>query len=250
MKYLIKGAGKLLFFVCMVLLIYSCLSDTDDIVPDGSKPEFVLTYDFSSGKGDWQTGFSEYPLSAADTLQIEAEMVSSIGALGGDSLLRLSAIDPVADIFPFIKLKVTGLTPSTEFNVLVETEFAAVNLDPIGTTYEGDQEVHLKAGVFENEPLLIPANDSIDVGYSYEVLDIDKGNGVDVGNDMALLGTVVMPSPNVFSQLIRGINTGSQLSGTSDADGNMWLLIGTDSETQMHQAFYYSRVAVLYEEKL
>jgi len=225
------------------------LSENDDLAPIGGEPDFIFSYNFASGLGEWQIGFVEYPLSAEDTMNIDVALVAAPPELGaGDSLLRLSAIDPVGDLFSFIKIKITGLSANTELVALVETEFAAVNFDSLGTTYDGDQEVHVKAGIFELEPLSKASSDTISLGYAFNTVDIQKGNGDEIGSDVVSLGSLIMPAPQVFTSLLRGNNNGAELRGKTDANGNLWLLIGMDSETQMHQAFYFSRVSVLFDE--
>jgi len=250
MKRFLKVVAWAAQFSAVTLLLTSCLGDDDSVAPDaGSEPEFIFSYNFSSGIGEWETGFAEYPLSAEDTMQIDVDIISAPPELGaGDSLLRLAAIDPVGDLFSFIKLKITGLPAESNFTVLVETEFATLNFDTLGTVYDGDLPVHVKAGIFETDPLLVASEDSLSVGYAFNEFDIDKGNNADAGADMVLLGTLNMPEPQVFTSILRANNNGRELSGSTDADGNMWLLIGTDSEAKMHQAFYYSRVAVLFDE--
>ena len=242
---------KQTFFKITLLLslifLQACLND-DDLNDNGTDPSFIFSYNFEGGQGEWIDGFTEYPLSKEDSLMISSEFTVVPSTITvADSLLRLSVIDTEGELFSFLKIQIEDLTPSTVFDVELEIELAAENLDAAGTTYTDDMKVHVKAGVFENEPLIVDG-DSIDFGYTTYVLDIDKGNGTDAGDDMVFLGTFDMPEPRASTPITRGNNSGKLLRASTDADGNMWLLIGTDSETKMHQAFYYSRVTVFYYE--
>ncbi|MEM1137283.1 MAG: hypothetical protein AAGI07_15700 [Bacteroidota bacterium] len=236
-----------LFFI--QFLLTSCLDNSDTLPNNENNPDFIFSYDFaSSGKGDWQEGFAEYPLSAEDTLMLEADFSNLPSTVNNpDSLLRLKGIDPVGDLFSFIKIAITGLTPSTVFDVVVEVEVAAENLDDFGTTYDSAPEVHLKAGVFEEEPVLENLNDTTVLGFESVVLNINKGNDASPGADLIFLGTIKMPSPSTETPLLVAAGP-DEIRASSDAAGNMWLLVGTDSESIIHQAFYYSRITALYYE--
>lgn len=238
---------KISLLLLSVFFLQSCIDDTD-IGDTGNDPNFIFAYTFGGGQNDWVDGITEYPLYLEDSLQYTVEMAEVPSSITTeDSLLRVSFVDSVGETFTFLKIQVGELSPSTVFDVELEIELAASNLDAAGTTYDDDMEVHVKAGVFENEPTIIDADDS-EFGFETKVLDIDKGNNTDAGDDMVFLGTLQMPEPRASTALARGNNSGNLLRASTDAGGNMWLLIGLDSETKMHQAYYYSKITVFYYE--
>jgi hypothetical protein len=77
-------------------------------------------------------------------------------------------------------------------------------------------------------------------------IDVDKGNQASEGQDMIVLGHIAHPDVESEDQfLIKSLTSeGRSLEAVTDAEGSLWLIVGTDSGFEGLTTLYYSRISV------
>lgn len=80
------------------------------------------------------------------------------------------------------------------------------------------------------------------------VMNIDKGNQSQGGNDMVVIGNVGIPGDEFSYTLIQRDNMQQPVRVRTDDSGNLWVIIGTDSGFEGTTTLYYNTVEVFLEE--
>ena len=195
-------------------------------------------YDFADSDHGWKGDFSDYPVgdSLAYGLSFRHDVLpDNLGARKG---LMVSGTNYSDDLFMFIKKRVTGLIPSTEYQLGFQVKFASnAPTGLVGVGGSPGESVYLKAGASAIEPLKVIKN-----GY-YE-MNIDKGNQLSGGQNMVLVGNIASHSSSYDYSLVER-NNGASFTATSDANGELWLIVGTDSGFEGTTTLYYTEISVL-----
>ena len=75
-------------------------------------------------------------------------------------------------------------------------------------------------------------------------MNIDKGNQANGGEDMIVLGNVAHGEVVNREYRIKTLDNMDQpLSVSTDGEGRVWLIVGTDSGFEGLSALYYSRIS-------
>jgi hypothetical protein len=141
----------------------------------------------------------------------------------------------------FWKKKLTGLQPSTEYQVVLDVEMAS-NAAPglVGVGGAPGENVYVKAGASQAEPLVAPD------AQGQLRLTVDKANQAASGSAAAVLGNVAKENDDSDQYaIIHRNNRSVQQSATTSADGSLWIFFGTDSGFESTTAVYYTRAAVV-----
>jgi hypothetical protein len=143
----------------------------------------------------------------------------------------------------FMKKKLTGLSPNTDYTVVFDVELASNA--PLGYTGIGGAPgdgVFLKAGASGMEPKKV-----IESGrYTF---NLDKGNQANAGLMATMLGNIATPENSTDYALITRSNASSYAApfiARSNGDGEIWLFVGTDSGFEGVTTVYYTRVNVVF----
>ena len=133
-----------------------------------------------------------------------------------------------------------GLQPSTEYAVTVEIDLATnVPGGLFGIGGSPGESVFVKAGASAIEP----SQEQDASGWLRS--NIDKGNQANEGTEMVVVGNVSHPDVVGDEYKIKPLtNEQSPLSVTTDANGGVWLIVGTDS------GFEGLTALLLYKDKL
>ncbi|MHA6248504.1 hypothetical protein ACXYMU_11245 [Pontibacter sp. CAU 1760] len=75
-------------------------------------------------------------------------------------------------------------------------------------------------------------------------MNIDKGNQSQGGKDMVNLGTVGIAGEDLQYTLIQRDNQQSPVEITTDNNGSLWVIIGTDSGFEGTTRLYYNTIEV------
>lgn len=196
-------------------------------------------YDFADSDHGWKGDFSDYPVgdSIAYGLCFRHDVLPA--NLGGGKGLMLSGTNYSDDLFMFIKKRVTGLIPSREYQVGFQLKFASnAPTGLVGVGGSPGESVYLKAGASNIEPLKMIKN-------GYYQMNIDKGNQLSGGKNMVLVGNVASQSSSHDYSLVER-NNGASFTVTSDANGELWLIVGTDSGFEGTTTLYYTGISVLF----
>lgn len=228
-----KNTGKLILIgMAFVGVMAGCSPDSEQGLQIFNAP-----FDFSDGLQGWDADFTDYP---AET-DVEDDSVYEWNFtyttlppyLGSRNAIMLSSNNRSGDLFMFIKKKITDLKPNTEYSLVFEVELASNALN--------GQGIVLKAGASDVEPKKVIEENE----YS---LNIDKGSSLTGGEDIIALGEIgTGPGSNEFV-----LNTKSNASAydpfvvRTNSNGELWIIIGTDSNYQGVTTVYYTKVNVIF----
>ncbi|HLT73130.1 MAG TPA: hypothetical protein VKZ75_10780 [Cyclobacteriaceae bacterium] len=196
-------------------------------------------YDFADSDHGWKGDFSDYPVgdSIAYGLCVRHDLLPA--NLGDGKGLMISGTNYSDDLFMFIKKRVTGLIPSQEYQVGFQIKFASnAPQGSVGIGGSPGESVYLKAGASAVEPVKVSKN-------GYYQMNIDKGNQLSGGQNMVLIGNIASHS-NSFDYSFVERNNGASFTATSDANGELWLIVGTDSGFEGTTTLYYTGISVIF----
>ena len=200
--------------------------------------------DFSKSMYEWRVDFSDYPATREDSLKFDLQhSYTELPAnLGSKKAIMLSGTNLSDDLFMFIKKKVTGLHPNTDYNLVFQVQFATNA--PSGSSTDGGspgESVFLKAGASAVEPQKIIEQNSY-------ILNVDKGKQLDRGENTIVLGNIAGGVNITNFTLVTRTNADSYLPfvARSNDKGELWLLVGTDSGYRGTTVIYYTNVSVVF----
>lgn len=229
---------------CFILLsamlwLAACGSATPTPTPEDAALQ--LEYDFAAGAAGWESGFADLPVDYDPAIyELEAGFTQLPGELEGNGLC-IQGHNRSDDLFMFFKSQIEGLRPET----LYETAFLidlATNVPEglVGIGGAPGESVYVKVGASPIEPAVVEDEDG------WLRMNIDKGNQAQDGNDMVLVGNIAHPSlqDEERYEIKTLTNEGSPVVVTSDGDGRLWLIVGTDSGFEGLTAICYGNIII------
>lgn len=239
MKIVKKMCGRYIYSI--VLIVLCGCSPSDD---EPSISVFSASFDFKDGQDGWEADFTDLPSSVVDSVyELKFAFTDLPANLESRKSLMLSGRNYSDDLFMFIKRKVTGLIPNTSYNLVFEVELASnAPKGSVGVGGSPGESVYLKAGASEIEPKKI-------VQSNQYVLNIDKGNQSAGGENAITLGDISIPPGSTEYTLISRSNASDPnqpFIAQSNSDGEIWLLVGTESGFEGTTTVYYTKVNVVF----
>jgi hypothetical protein len=221
--------------------LFGCSIDDDPSVS-----VFTASFDFSESLDGWEADFVELPTGENDSAFYELKYAYTAlpQNLGGKKSIMLSGNNHSDDLFMYIKRKVAGLVPNTTYTLVFEVEVASnAPQGSVGAGGSPGGSVYLKAGATKIEPQKVVENDRF-------VLNIDKGNQSMPGINAIVLGDIAIPANASEYTLITRSNAASSSSpvfmAQTNNDGEIWLLVGTDSGFEGITTIYYTRINIIF----
>ena len=212
--------------------------ETVTIIGPPTGPTTEFEFNFDDDDQGWIAGFADLP---ADFDEAGYELDSGFrrlpSGLDGSGVF-VQGNDHSDDLFMLLKKQVGGLLPSTAYAVTVSLDLA-VNVPSglVGIGGAPGESVFVKAGASSVEPIV----DEDDSGQLR--INIDKGNQATDGQDMIVLGDVAHPEVVGEEYRIKALDNSAQpLEVTTDAEGRIWLIVGTDSGFEGLTALYYAGI--------
>ena len=205
------------------------------------------TRSFDLRPDEWAVGFADLPVDFAPELyELDYGSRRLPSGLEGDGLY-VQGHNRSDDLFMFLKTQLDGLEPRTGYRVTFVVDLATcVPEGMVGIGGSPGESVYVKAGATTLEPEVL----TDDAGYLR--MNIDKGNQAREGVNMINLGNIAHPDLTGAAgekfMIKRLESTGRDFRATSDADGNMWVIVGTDSGFEGLTTLYYGKVSVVLEE--
>jgi hypothetical protein len=224
-----------------LIILFGCSIDDDPSVS-----VFTASFDFSESLDGWEADFVDLPTGENDSAFYELKFAYTAlpQNLGGKKSIMLSGNNHSDDLFMFIKRKVTGLVPNTTYTLVFEVEVASnAPQGSVGAGGSPGGSVYLKAGATKIEPQKVVENDRF-------ILNIDKGNQSMPGMNAIVLGDIAIPANASEYTLITRSNAASSSSpvfmAQTNNDGEIWLLVGTDSGFEGITTIYYTRINIIF----
>jgi hypothetical protein len=235
---------RLLIAVAVVvgvgLIIYAVLTAISSSVR--------LEFNFCDGAQGWEAGFAEYAPEMED-MQLEAGIrpLPSGLEIAGYYLQGMNHSD---DLFIFLKRRLEsddGVVPGQEYRIKFTIVFASnAPSGAVGIGGSPGESVFLKAGASMVEPEVYLDSDT-----GYYVMNVDKGLGNgDSGEAASVTGNIAngLSAEEVDLQNPPYVSLKRQheheYTVTASPDGELWLLVGTDSGFEGLTGIYYQHIAV------
>ncbi len=214
-------------------------------------PPLSLEYEFVDGELGWEAGFAEYSPGMEDIMELEAEirpLPPELEIAGNGYYLQ--GMNRSDDLFMFLKHRLSdedGVIPGQEYRIHYEIVFASnAPSGAVGIGGPPGEAVYLKAGATPTEPEVY-----LDSEIDYYVMNVDKGAGNSGSGEAAsVTGHIAngLPAEDVdlsdppYVSLVRQHEHDYII--TSSPEGELWLLVGTDSGFEGLTGIYYQRIAV------
>lgn len=213
-----------------------------------SSSDTIITDNFNLGIDGWSGDFTDYPNSPISLPEYQLVFTHTTLPLPlntADGALMQSGINRSDDLFMFIKKKIGGLIPGKNYSVDIKVDFATnAGSNMVGVGGAPGEGVTIKAGAVSVEPIKI-----LNTSENWYRMNIDKGNQSIGGNDMKVIGNFANGTDqNVYK--IKQLNTITALKVTANPQGEIWLVIGTDSGFEAKTAIYYNSIQTLIKQVL
>ena len=205
----------------------------------------TYSYDFISGYDGWTGDFADYPPADSNSYQLEYTRTTLPAPLNTSKYaLKIAGTNRSDDLFMFIKRKITGLIPNTTYQLQVQVDFASnAPTNAIGVGGPPGEGVTMKAGATITEP------NKIIIGGDYR-MNIDKGNQSIPGIDMDKIGHIGVSDTTTEFTLINRNNIANLFTVKTDANGEVWVCIGTDSGFEARTTLYYNQITLTFTNTL
>ena len=227
----LQGWLSLIFFA----LVCGCASKSSD----EDFNVFTSNFDFSKSPQGWAGDFADYNVNDSVKNALYFEYTTHFVAPNvNQKSLKLTGNNRADDLFLFIKTKVVDLKPNTEYTLVFEVQL--IFETEVG---QASENIYLKVGASSQEPKKIIEGD-------FYRINIDKGSGATPGKDMVVIGTIAADSLGVqnysINQSSLGYNTNPSIRARTNDNGELWLIIGTDSFAKGKNTIYYVSANVVY----
>jgi hypothetical protein len=203
------------------------------------------TSTFRSGLDGWSVDFADYPAGEESFYELAWGLRTLPSPL--DTLapaLMVSGNNHSDDLFMFMKKCIAGLRPESSYLVRFDVTLASnAPTGAIGVGGPPGEGVTIKCGVTTTEPGVV-----LDAS-KYFRMDIDKGNQSGRGEDMDTIGHVGVADTTTHYTLISRSNAGRPFLASTDRDGKLWVIIGTDSGFESTTTLFYSLIVITLEQK-
>lgn len=199
----------------------------------------VYQTDFQQDDDGWVVNYTDYSTQVAD-IDFNSAWTTLPQPLDTTRRsIRVSSMNRSDDVFMFLKKKLTNLQPNTVYQLVFDVELASqYATNSVGIGGSPGSSVYLKAGATAIEPLKV-LDDT-----NFYGINIDKGNQSTGGKDALVLGNVGAGNDVEEYTLITRSNAGNPLAVQTNAQGELWLVVGTDSGYEGLTRLYYNRISV------
>jgi hypothetical protein len=227
--------------IFLILLCAACNLSSNDFYS-----VFSVAFNFSDDPMGWTGDFADYPQGDSVLYELlfkHDTLPENLNNTGNRKALVLAGNNYSDDLFMFIKRKIAGLKPNTRYAILFNIQLASNA--PTGAAGIGGapgESVFLKAGMTTVEPAKVPED-------GFYRMNIDKGNQAEGGADMVTLGHIgVAANTTQYTVIFRNNSSVNPFIFQTNATGEAWIVVGTDSGFEGKTKLYYMGVEVLFNE--
>lgn len=226
-------------FAAILLALAPILACDDPTSTEGENG--VFDFRFTTGTHNWIVGFADYPAGEEQGYQLVAGHEKLPAPLDQSRRgVLLSGMNHSDDLFMSLKRQLTGLEPETEYGIEISVEFATNAAHGcIGVGGAQGESVVIKAGASAVEP------DTVVDAEGMVRFNLDKGNQLEPGADAIVLGNIANSSTDCHDapyELKTLESADQELTTKTDANGRLWLFVGSESGYESKTALYYTRI--------
>ncbi len=222
-------------WICLMLLMTGAISCNKNF----SDPFFLTATDFSlGGSQSWSAGFSDYSTETDTSLfEFKKGLTTLPAPLDSNRKgFRLQGHNRSDDLFMYLTQKVPGFAPNTKFNVEFVVELATNAAEgSVGIGGSPANSVYLKAGASG----IAPAVSLVGNMYTF---NLDKGNQATGGKDLVVLGDISNGTTTSEYKFITRSSEGQKIQATSNSNGEIFVVVGTDSGFEGLTNVYYKLI--------
>jgi hypothetical protein len=233
-----------------VLALLSLLLGMSTACSAGLEPDssarLDLLFTFDSSTQDWRGNFTDLAPSQVNDVGFlfeQRELPAETGFLGG--ALFISGRNVSDDLFMFAAHPVTGLLPETSYALTFELELASnAPAGCVGVGGAPGESVYLKVGAAVQQP------DRVTGSSGNLLLNLDKGEQSVGGANAQMVGDIANGTTDCNAPVYRRItrdNRANPFLITTNSQGELWLLVGTDSGFENTTSLYYDTIRVILE---
>lgn len=228
---------RVIVLLGMSLPLLVSLSCKDNNRISTNPVEFVWT--FNAETEGWTGDFAEYPVGMEDEYELSFGYDSLPEPLDrNQGALKLSGINHNNDLFMFVKKRISDLEPNSVYYAKFTVEFATNEPgDELNTAEVQGGKIYVGAGAVPVEPEKVVGEDNI---YG---LNIGKCNENQDGEDMVVLGNLINETDELVYAL-KTINNQKPFHCVTNENGDLWIIIATDSGVEAATAIYINTIQV------
>jgi hypothetical protein len=205
--------------------------------PSPTPAPTTIAFSFAAPDASWTSSYADYSLGQEGSIGFATryeELPAPLQTLRG---LRHQSLNVSDDVFMYIHRAIDGLRPATRYRLTLSVTLATDA--PPGCPGAGGapgEAVVVKTGL-----LAIPPANRI-VGGTMVRPAFDIGAQSQAGADSVVIGNIAKQAspcgPTDYETKTLATNAAG-FEARSDANGRLWLFIGTDSGYEGHTALYY-----------
>ncbi len=224
--------------VAIVVLLSTCLVSAS-VVFAQEAGDAAFSFSFDDDAEGWAAGFADLSVDFDPaTFELDSGFRALPEGLEGSGVY-IQGHNRSDDLFMFLKRQVEGLRANETYSVAVSVNLATnVPAGSVGIGGSPGESVYVKAGASAVEPA------TVEDAAAWLRMNIDKGNQANGGESMVVMGNVANPAVVGSEYKIKTLDNSAQpLTATTDGEGRLWLIVGTDSGFEGLSTFYYARIA-------
>lgn len=216
------------------MMMFAC-DNNDAPFQDGR----TIVSDFESTNDDWTGEYVEYDKVQEDIMEFKLQRAALPATLDTTKkAMKIEGHNRSDDMFMYLKKKVAGLEPNRTYSVTLEVQFATnYPANSVGIGGSPGSSVYMKAGASPSEP-------TKKLEGTYYTVSIDKGQQATGGKEMPLIGDVSNGVDDFVYKLVKR-STETPVQVKANAQGEIWLCVGTDSGFEGKTILYYDKITAV-----
>lgn len=212
----------------------------------GAVEQVSASYDFNQGTQGWESGFADLPANPNASYELQSGLRPLPSGLGGNGTgYLLQSHNRSDDVFMYLKRKLNaadGIVPNQAYSVTFKITVASnAPTGSFGVGGAPGEAVVLKAGAGSVEPRGVANN-------GFVRLNVDIGDQTTGGSGASVVGNIANGQTEVGGNPVPYVTLTKQHTHTfaaqADQDGNLWLLVGSDSGYEGLTALFYQKIEV------
>jgi len=232
---------KIIYLFVLTLGIISCNKDDDNT--KSSKMDY--SFDFNSiGMENWMSFFSDYPEGEENFYELIFESSNLPEPLDTNlKALKISGNNHSDDLFSAVYRKFDGLQPNKNYSITFDIDFAS-NAPTNAFGVGGSPDLSIGAGGIS----YVPKN-TLDSNIQHYQPNFESKLQGHLSNEVfQVLGTIgvsdIIPTPFM---IINRNNLNNPIEVMSNSDGEVWLMIATDSGYEATTTLYYTSIKISFK---